>query len=552
MADILIKNGRIIDGTGNPWFYGDVLIRNSKIAAVEPVISVGRNVRVINAGNHFVAPGFIDIHSHSDFAVFANPAATNKIRQGITTEVVGNCGFSAAAPDMAILLDKIIPITIGSFPLKPSWKTLAGYFRALKKLNAAVNIYSLIGLGTIRSAVMGYEPRPAGSSELKKMGRMLQEGLAAGALGLSAGLTYAPGCFCSTAEIVYLCKIAKRQEKLFAAHIRGQGPTLKKAIAEMLKIARLSGVKIHISHLSSDSIDNYGEMKKILALLQNARQKEGIDLTWDKYPFRNRFMPTKSLIPFAFGQMSPAEIAGFVESSQSDSAILARFSHNNCLRDIFLEDSGVPSFVRTGNFLKKIDRLIERGLPGYDAPEYNINAQDVFIADGRASGLKGMTLSELTAKLDLDPLKTLLKIYLEYGPDLIWCVHHESKEDFKALITHPGTIFATDSIIEVNRKYRPYVPPMQRAYGSYPQVIEQLVKKEKLLTLEEAIRKSTSAPASMFNLKKRGTLMVGNYADTVIFDLEKIKNRSTYPRIKRYPSGIKYVINNGKEVFTSQ
>lgn len=545
MQDILIKNGTIIDGTGQSQFLSDILIQNGIFTAIEPHITATSNVDVLDATDCFVAPGFIDIHSHSDFAIFANPSATNKVRQGITTEIVGNCGFSAAATNMQLLIDKIIPITIGSYPFTPDWNTMGGYFQALKALQASVNIYSLTGLGTLRASVIGYAPRAATDDEISTMGTILDESLADGALGLSAGLIYAPGCFAASQEITSLCEIVGRHNKLFVAHMRGEGPTLKIAIQEMINISKVTGVAVHISHLHAESAQHYKRFGEIMELLDNARNKEGVDITWEKYPFRNYLRTTGSLLPRGLLKMTLEVLEALASSSGSDAEILKRIPKQSADLNMFMEDSGVPQSARTPEIMRDINAILEKGMPGYDNSPFNIVPEETVIIDKEAGELTGKSLVEIQTKWGMGPLKSLIRIFIEYGADLMWSTHYESKNDFNNVIAHPITMFGTDGIVEVDQTYHPYVPPMQRAYGSYPHIIEQFVKKDNILSLEDAIQKCTLAPASRFGIVKRGQITMGYFADAVIFNLNTIKNNSHYPDIRQYPIGINMVITNG-------
>jgi N-acyl-D-amino-acid deacylase len=296
VLDLVLRNGRLVDGTGNPWFFGDVGIEDGTIVEVGRVNQRGRET--IDADGQVVSPGFIDGHCHSDLMVLDDPGSEIKLQQGVTTEVVGNCGMTPApfAPLNLDLLRTYVEPVLGNSGREWRWETVEQYFEALLDARPSENVATYVGHGTLRIAVMGFENRPASGEELDRMKRLLEEALQAGAIGLSLGLMYAPGSYTPGEELAELCSVLSRYDALLATHIRGEGNSLIPSIEEVIWIAERSGVPLQISHLKAAGGGNWGSVTRAMELIEEARSR-GLDITCDVYPYTAGSTSLTTLLP---------------------------------------------------------------------------------------------------------------------------------------------------------------------------------------------------------------------------------------------------------------
>ena len=296
MYDIIIKGGKIIDGTGNPWFYSDIGIKDGKILRIGKLESEATK-QIIDASGYVVSPGFIDIHSHSDFAPLINPYMESKVRQGVTTEVIGNCGFSAA-PLNDFLRKEILETSpmLMEAGIELGWTTMAEYMEKIERNGVSLNLAPLVGHGTIRAVVMGYKRGKPTSKELEEMKRLLAEALEQGAFGMSTGLIYPPNCYAETDEIIELCKIVANYGGIYASHIRGEGHQLLDSVKEAIEIGEKAGIPVEISHHKAVGKENWGKVKESLKIIKEARNR-GIEVTCDVYPYTAGSFRLDSVLP---------------------------------------------------------------------------------------------------------------------------------------------------------------------------------------------------------------------------------------------------------------
>jgi len=479
-ADLLIKNGRIVDGTGNSWVYGDISIKDGKIAAIGKLNNVTAN-KTIDAKGLIIAPGFIDVHTHIEGEERANPTADNFIYDGVTTVVTGNCGASRVQ--------------------------IAQYLSMIDSLKTSINVATLIGHNDVRRAVLGNSNRDPDEGELKKMEELVEAAMQEGAVGLSTGLIYIPGAYSKTGEVLRLAQVASKYNGVYASHMRNEGDSVVQAINEALHIGRAAKLPVEISHFKVSGQQNWGRSKETVALIEKARL-EGIDVTIDQYPY--------TASSTALSTMLPDEIL-------ADGADSIRTR---------LQRPEVKKYV-IEQMLKSLKRRKQKHF------SYAV------VAFHRAdSTLNGKSIEEINlikarkhkAKYEAE---TVIDLMLAGGAGMIF--HGMSEEDVKRIMKYPYNMFASDASIRIFNQGVPH----PRGYGTNARVLGKYVRDEKVLSLEEAIRRMTSLPAQKFSLSDRGLLRTGMAADIVIFNEKEVQDLSTFEKPHQYATGFQYVIVNG-------
>lgn len=482
--DLLIQNGRIIDGSGNPWYRGDVGIRDAKIAAIGK-LDVNDAQRVIDANGLVVAPGFIDVHTHVEDGIRKRPAAENFLFDGVTTIITGNCGGSET--------------------------DLSKFFEELRATGISLNVASLIGHNSVRRAVMNTAKREPSPTELAKMSALVARAMQAGAVGFSTGLIYIPGTYAKTPEVVALAKVAAQHGGVYASHIRNEGDSVLFAIREAIHIGREANMPVEISHFKISSKRLWDHSDETLALVEQARA-EGLDVCVDQYPYTASSTNLGVLLP------SWALADG-------DSAIKARLSNSMTRKQIAQE---IKHFIR------------ERA--GRNRLDYAIVARC-----GWDSTMEGKSIAEINQRMqrkaNLDnEIQTVLDMMLKGGAAMVY--HSMFEDDVVRIMRYPNAMIASDAgVAEFGRG-----APHPRAYGTNARVLGRYVREKKVLRLEEAIRKMTSLPAQRFGLHERGLLCTGMAADIVVFDAQRVKDRATFDRPHAYSEGFQYVLVNGEVV----
>lgn len=506
MYDILIKNGTLIDGTGNPMCSGDVGIGDDKIVKIGELHNEKGEIE-IDASGKFICPGFIDVNNHSDiyWRIFLNPDLESLISQGITTIVGGNCG-SSLAPLYESETIASIQKWIDLEKISVNWRSLKEFFTVLEKKKLSVNFATLIGHSTLRRGVLKDDFRNPKPIEMEAMERMLKVSLKEGALGMSTGLIYTHAKTASTEELTDLAKITKKYNGVYATHIRGEKGELIEAVHEALEIAQNSGVKLHISHLKAMGEKNWALMDKALGLLEKGKQN-GIEITFDVYPYTN----TGSVLYTVF----PDWIA---EGGRK--IMLSR------LRDPAIRTKAVQE-MKKSNF-------------DYSKIEIAISPLNKTLARKK--------ISEIAVSQEKSVEEAVIDVLIASGGRVITSMDILSEENVEKAIAHPLSIISSNGA-GYNLEHRTsgeIVHP--RNFGTFPRVLSKYVSEKKILTWEEAIKKMTAIPAKKFNIGKRGELKKGNYADVVIFDKDKIKDLSTKENPYQYSQGIDFVLVNGKIV----
>lgn len=509
MLDLIIKNGRIVDGTGNPWLFGDVGIKDGVITHVGRVDQESR--QQIDAHQHVIAPGFIDGHCHSDLLILDQPYSEIKMHQGVTTEVVGNCGLAPAPyfkPTAELLRTYIEPV-IGKTSWAWSWETIEEYMDVLAQSRPSENVSTYVAHGALRISVMGFDNRPATKQELEQMKQLLEQGMKAGAIGLSIGLLYAPGSYTSREELAELCTVVARYGGLLSTHIRGEGNNLLPSVEEVIWIAERSGVSLHVSHLKAAGKINWGKIQQAMELIEDARSR-GMDVTCDVYPYSAGSTTLTTVLP-------PWVLEGGI------GATLER-----------LRDQATRS---------KIKRELRSEQEDWDNLVASTGWQSVYVSavtSEQNRALEGKHILEISEAWGRDPEDVAFDLLLQEDGKVSIVYFHMSDDDVREVIRYDKSLIASDSLGCVTGK------PHPRSYGSFPRLFAKYVREDKLLSLEQAVRKVTSFPVQRFKLGKRGLIVPGYQADLVVFNPDTIQDTATYQNPMQYPEGIDYVLVGGQ------
>jgi N-acyl-D-amino-acid deacylase len=505
--DVIIENGTIVDGSGNPWFYGDIGVKAGKISRIG-CLREHRAVERIDGRGLMVCPGFIDIHCHSDGLIFRDPPEQGKVLQGVTTETIGNCGISLAptSHETLELLKKYTAAFCAGVPLAWNWHTVGDYLRQVEAVGSITNAAALVGHGTIRIAVMGFDDRKPTGEEMVNMKRLVAEALADGAFGMSSGLIYPPGLFSTTDELVELCKVVAAEGGIYTTHMRGETDMVLDSVKEALEIGRKSGVSVEISHHKTAGRDNWGKSRQTLELVEAAR-RDGIDVTCDVYPYTAANTMLGALLP-------PWMHEGGTQ------VLLTRLKEPENRR--------------------RIKRELITSLPGWENYAKASGWENIYIASSRkATTYEGKSMQEIADVKHIDPAEAMFDLMIETEGDVLMTFFMMCEDDVSYIMRHPAVMVASDAIPSTGK-------PHPRYFGTFPRVLGKYVRKDNVLPLEEGIRKMTSMPAQKLGLRNRGLLKEGMWADITVFDPRQIEDKATYQDPQQYAVGIKYVLVNGK------
>ena len=508
---ITIKNAKVVDGTGNPYFYGDIGIKNGKINAIGNVKPSGR---VINAKGLTVCPGIIDAHSHSDWTLLQNRNAESALRQGVTTEVVGNCGFSSAP-----LTDKnaaFIDANLKSYApnVNVNWKGFKEYINRLNKPGMGINVVTLVGHGTLRRAILGKEDRKATDKEIKLMGGLLAESLDQGAAGFSTGLEFMPGRLADKRELSGLIKVVAGKNKIHTCHIRNRDRKFKEAVDEILDITAKTGCKLSFSHLSAKPGSKRDDWKKIMDKIDLMRKK-GLNITTDMIVYRAGPGLLCNILPGWLFEGGTGEAVKRLKDPAT-----RRKLKGQCNRYWLMVEK------------KQWDRLSLSGCVSH--PE-----------------LLGKTFKQISEKLGKPVLDCVFDILAEEGEGMPSAMMNGvlfTEEHVREMISHPLYCLASDANVSEENGLTSKFANHPSIFGWVPRVLDYYVKQVKLFSLEEAISKMTSFPAQVYELKGRGLIKEGFIADLAIFDEKKVKEEVDFAKPKKYSSSMEYVVIGGEIV----
>ncbi len=506
MFDLLFKNACVVDGSGAPRFQADVAVEGDRIASIG-AMSSSRAKRTVDVAGNVLAPGFVDLHTHSDFTLPVFPRAEAMVRQGVTTQLAGNCGFSPfplSSDRLDLLRSHTSFLDAG---LSWDWNDADGYFVLLGGLPLACNIALQVGHGAVRIAVMGFESREPRPSELTRMEALVARGMEAGAFGLSSGLVYPPGSYASTGELVALASVASRYGGFYSTHVRSEGDLLLEAISEALIVGRTADVPVQISHLKASAKRNWGRAKEALGMIDRARSK-GQDVMADQHPYAAGSTTLTAVLPQRL-------LEGGIER------MLAR-----------LQDPKEHALVAKDVAELRTDFDLGTVMIGH-------------LSVGPNKQYEGMMLKDIAA-LRAEPLAVaaLYLLQAERGSTQM-ISFNMSEEDVRTVMRHPMVSVASDGwTLGPKAGGKPH----PRSYGTYARVLGRYVRDEQVLTLEEAVRKMTSLPARRLRAHDMGLVRPGFKADLVVFDPEKISERATYRDPHKFCEGVVDVVVNGQLV----
>jgi N-acyl-D-amino-acid deacylase len=517
--DLLIRGGKIVDGTGNPWFVGDVGIIGERIAAIGRLGDSAAGRRVIDARGLVVAPGFIDIHSHSDMTLLEDGSAQSKIRQGVTTEILGE--DTSAGPAKG----KRQAQSVSGGGATRTWSTLGGYFDALEAHRIAVNVGSYVGLGTLLECVQGDSLDRPGGPQVEAMKQLLDEAMKDGALGLATMLASPRELAVMTDDLVALCGVVKRHGGIYSSHIRNEGLDVMEAIKEAIDVGRRAEVPVDIIHIKIADQSRWGRMNEIVALIDAAR-REGVNVQANVYPYTRGNNDLVSIIPPWAHEGGKGEL-------------IARLK-DRALRDRLKNDirAGLPHWY---NHYTAVGGDWSRMLVSARLSPVN-------------RSFEGQTMDKIVAAKSMgrepapDPLDILFDFLIEENGSIGTIYAHHTEEDMNRALVQPWCSIGSDgSALAIEGKLR-RGHPHPRNFGTFPRVLGEYVRNRKLLTLEEAVRRMTSLNAAKAGLFERGLLRPGLFADVTIFDPNSVIDHSTYLEPFQYNTGIVHVLVNGEVV----
>ncbi len=514
--DILVKNGKIIDGSGNPWFHGDIGIKGDTIAEIGD-LSGKTAVKTIDARGMAVSPGFIDMHTHCDDGLNRpdSSANLNYLIQGTTTVVTGNCGES---------------VSLKVAETKKKWEDKS----------IGTNVVYLVGFGTIRRAVMGEEPREAKPEEIEKMRAILRQSMKEGAWGMSTGFEYIPGRYANTEEVIELTKVVGEFGGIYTSHMRDESTRIIEAIEETIRIGEETGVPVNIAHFKVCGKDIWGLMKDAVKVVNDARAR-GIYITADQYPYvQSAPVGPIMSIPNVPEDMEPlAEIRKKMRDRNLPDA------EGEKLREQYVDE--LKKALSDKSKKEQIKKLTLEGLPDdpSDIAMWGWHNYTILVAE-KNTHLMGKNISDLAREQKRDAFDIVVDMILD-EPDILYSGGSMSEDDLQYALRQDWLMVSSDGDASpIKKKTDKPRRGHPRDYGSQTKVLRKYVREEKILTLENAIRKMTSLPASFLQMKDRGMLSGGYKADIVIFDPETVRDNSTYADAHQYSSGVEYVIINGK------
>jgi N-acyl-D-amino-acid deacylase len=509
MSSFLIRGAQVIDGSKREPFRGDIAVEDGLITEVSPSIK-GVGKMVIEADGLVAAPGFIDIHSHTDLSIFKHPLAESKALQGVTTEVIGNCGIGAFPVNQerkSVLID-YLKMNGFHFPSDGlSWDHFSQYADRLDRIGLGLNLAPLAAHGALRITISGMEDRAPSDRELEKMKALLTDSLEQGAWGLSTGLIYPPGSFAKTEELVDLAKIVAHYGAIYTSHIRSEGATLMKALDEAITIGKRSGVRVEVSHLKAMGKDNWGRGKEALLKLEKARQ-EGVDIAADQYPYEATSTSLAVLIPPWAHADGISELLKRLASPEATERL-----QTEILREI--NQRGGP------------DRIVIAG-----------------IGPGKNANLSGKKVSQIAELWQCAPEIAVMRLLLEEKAAVRAVYFSLSDEDVVAILSSDQVSIGSDGMgMKVEDDFRKSTHP--RSYGTFPRILGFYVRERGILSMTKAIHKMTGLVASRLGLENRGFIEPGYAADLVLFDPLTIQDRSTFDHPHQYATGVVYTWVNG-------
>jgi N-acyl-D-aspartate/D-glutamate deacylase len=511
--DLVLRGGRIVDGTGNPWFHGDVAIRGDRIVAVGRV-PPGPARREIDAKGLVIAPGFIDMHSHSDFLLFEDGRAESKIRQGVTTEVLGE--GASAGPYQGQLSPRAV--TVAGKELR--WTTLGGYLDAVERAGIAVNVASYVGLDNVWQSVMGRSFDRPSSRQFDRMKELVDEAMREGAFGLSNLLMMPPGSLATTDDLAALCQPVRKHAGIYSSHIRNEGTGVFEAVKEAIAVGERAGVPVDIIHIKIADQRLWGQMDRVVALIEEARRR-GVNVQANVYPYIRGQNNLASIIPPWAHEGGTARMLARLHDPQDRA---------------------------------RMKKDIQQGIAGWYNHYLAVGSDWGRMLISGKSTYEGLTMDRVIALKSKgkdpapDPLDVLFDLLIEEGGSVPTIYEHHTEKDMNLALRQPWCSIGSDGSALATEGPLRRGNPHPRSFGTFPRILGVYVRERGLLRLEDAVRKMTSLNATKLGILDRGLLRPGQYADVTVFDPERIIDHSTYTRPFRYSEGVTNVIVNGQVV----
>jgi N-acyl-D-aspartate/D-glutamate deacylase len=515
MGSILVKNGRVVDGAGNPWFDGDVRVEDDLIVEIGRDLPVRGGTRVIDARDKVVCPGFFDMHSHSEFPLLVDGEAHSKIRQGITTDVTGES--TSPAPLKGLSLEETRR-SLRQYDIEPDWRTLAEYFQRVEAQRISLNLVCYVGHSTVRQAVFGNEQRSPTAQELEEMTRLVAQAMAEGAFGLSSSLSHPPGNYAQTPEFTALCKEVASRGGVHARHLRDEGDNVLEALQEFIDAGEESGCPLEVFHIKVAGEHNWRRLTPLVIEAIEAARARGVDITASQYPYE-------------YGSAALANCMPYWSRQGGTAAMVER------LRDPELR--------------QRIRSELAAGWPGSWLKETRGEWEGVIVSTVVTEAnrpLQGKSIAEIGRIRDVAPAEAFFDVLAEEGGTVTSMFYWMAEEDIAAFMQRPWVSFCTDASALRPEGVLGRSHPHPRYYGAFPRVFSRYVRQQQTLTLEDAVRKATSLGAQRLGIRDRGLLRPGLYADIVVFDPEMVTDTATYAVPHQYPAGIAYVLVNGEAV----
>jgi N-acyl-D-amino-acid deacylase len=512
--DLIITNGHIIDGTGSPWYSGDIGIRDGKVAAIGNLSDAAR-ARTIDAQGKVVAPGFIDMLGQSELTIQVDPRVPSKIYQGITSEITGEGNSAAPLNDLIIAANRA---TYDHYHLNPDWRTLGEYFAKLEKQGIGINLASYVGATQVRRMVLGDDDIPPTPAQLEQMKELVRRAMQEGAVGVSTSLQYAPAPYAKTEELIALASEASKFGGIYATHMRNESGEVLPAIDEALRIGREAHIPVEIWHIKVAGKQNWGRMPEIVAKI-NAARAQGIDVSANTYAYTAWFNDFSAFVP----QWAHDGGAAKLVERLNDPAARARIR----------KDMGTPSTAWDNEWLE---------IPGPESVLIGV------VQNPKLLPLQGKTLAEIAKLWNKDPMDALFDLLIKDKAFTRVAVFGMSEPDVALALQQPWVSIDNDSEGASPEGILGLEHPHPRAYGTFPHILRKYVREEKKLTLEDAIRKFSALPAQRMRLTDRGVLKQGMWADVVIFDPATVRDLATFAEPNQLSQGMEYVLVNGTAV----